>query len=910
MITLCVRQVFSNATITDADSSTVSSLQITVTEEPLGSDIVLPSRVGVTMNSTTSESSGRVITYSGEQPIATYIDILQSIEYRNTEDEPMPSSMILQVQVFTLDEISGTPLPSNMAGVTINITPVNDNDPVFSETSYSGTVHENTPGGSVVVTVATSDGDIYSGSSITYGIAGEVSEFTIDATSGNVSTTQPLDSETTSLYQLMVIASDNDGVSPRSSTVLVTVSVLDVNDNPPVFSRTHYFASITENANSGQSVLTVSATDDDIISENNNITYELQTVHSGGSGSGDLTPLPPEQLTPMPFIVDSSTGEVSVAEHAVIDYEDMTEFSLLVVARDGGVPPLSTTAEITISVVDENDEPPRFTQSLYTGSVAEDATLGTLILTVLATDVDSASIGYTIEDNEHLDIDSVSGDVTLSSVVDFSVTPLLTATVFANDVGLPPLIGQASLRIEVLNINNNAPVFSEESYTFRVTEGTGLEGLVSANDADGDPITFLPLEGFEDVFTVNMTSGLITTLPGTELDYETQNIYMLTVVATDGTFTTPVNITVQVEDANDNGPYFTSAEYSATLPESSSPGSFIVQVEAEDRDSGSNADIVYRILEGDMVTIGSDTGIITLDLPVDFEANSGPFVIVVVAENTEPPFWNDTAVITVMVSDTNDNHPILSLSILNYSYVENSPPISIASGLTVMDEDTHTHLLSRCEVTLERGLCQQSSSELNNACDSSNVNCDPCAEFISVNISLASSGAVQLDSAIDTTSQTLVLSGNASEAEYQAVLSSLVYINQEPEPSPGRRTVSIQCHDAQLASNILPLSIDVILINDNPIIIEAEPQSVSFVEGDTTLPVGETVGLRLIDLDINSSVVWVEVSLENPQDAVRERLNVNPESVNGRDVESGLEITVNDTSSLQNYQVHNKHCIK
>jgi Notch-like protein len=897
-------RVFPNATITDVDSSTVSSLQISVIDEPAGSDIILPTVAGLTMNSTTTDSLGRVITYSGEQPVATYLNALLFVDYRSTEDEPMPNSVTLHVQVFTLNELSGTPLASNVAWVTIDIIPFNDNDPVFSETSYSGAVYENMPGGSAVVTVLASDGDIFSGSNITYEIAGEIGEFIIDATSGSVSTTRPLDSEFTSSYQLMVIASDNDGVSPRSSTVPVTISVLDVNDNPPVFSGTLFFASITENANSGQSVLTVTATDNDITTENNDITYELHIAPNGGSGSGDLTPLPPEQLTPLPFSIDSSTGEVRVAEHAVIDYEDMTEFSLLVVARDSGIPPLSASAEVTISVLDENDEEPQFTQSLYTGSVAEDAVLGTLILTISATDIDSASISYTIEDSEFLDIDSATGEVTLNRVVDFSVTPFLTATVFANDMGLPPLIGQANLRIEVLNINNNAPIFSEESYSFTVTEGTVLEGQVSATDADGDSITFLPLEGFGHTFTLNMTSGLITTSPDTELDYETQSIYILRAAATDGTFTTPVNITVQVEDANDNAPYFTSAGYSATVSESSSPGSVIVQVEAEDRDSGSNAIIVYSILDGDMFTIGNDTGIIRLEQPVDFEADSGPFVIVVVAENTEPPFWSNTVVITVVVSDANDNHPILSLSTLNYSYVENSPPISIAPGLTVMDGDTHIHLLSRCEVTLERGLCQISSSELSNACGSSNTDCEAlCAEEIAVDISLASPGGVQLATAIETTSQTLTLSGNASEAEYQAVLSSLTYINLVAEPSPGTRSVSIQCHDAQLPSNILLLSVDVILINDNPILIEAEPQRVSFVEGDTTLPVGEAVGLRLIDLDINSYVVGVVVSLENPQDILRERLSVNPESVNGREVESGLEITINDTSSLQNYQV-------
>ena len=886
------------------DTPNVAALHIIV-DQSTGGNIILPP-VEVTMN-TTIDSMGRtVLSYTGEQSIGTYLQILESLQYINNEDEPIPGSVRLLVQVFTPSEVSGPALASNVAEATIEIVPLNDNPPTFSQTNYSGEVEENLPSGSVVLTVEATDADIYSGVNITYQIAGETSDFYINPTSGEIFTSQPLDAETNSLYQLMVIASDNDGSSPQTSSVLITISVLDVNDHTPVFNRSHYVSSVTENAAGGEPVLAVTATDGDLTLVNSAITYELQyNLLDGGSGSGHLTPLPPQQSEPIPFTINSTTGVIAVVDGAGIDYETVTMYSLQVVATDSGVPRLSSSAGVTIFIENENDRRPQFTQSLYTGVVAEDSPLGTAILTVSATDDDSMNVTYKIEDTEYLEVDSISGQVTLNMAVDFSVMPVLTAVVVACDNGSPPLVGLANLSVEVVNINNNPPIFSEESYAFTVIEGQPLREQVIATDRDEDTITYSAQSGLQEMFTINSTSGVITTLPGIELDYETQQLYILTIEATDATFTSTVTVSVAVQDINDNAPFFVNPQYTATLPESSTPGSSIVQVEAEDRDSGSNAVTVYSIADpGGVFGIGEETGIITLEQEVDFEANSGPFVITVVAENTQPPFWNDTALVIVSVSDSNDNHPILSLGTLRYSYVEGSPPISIAPDLTITDVDTHIHLLSTCEVTLMRGSCQLSSSELTSACGSSNSECIAlCAEEIAIDGSLGTSRPLELSTVTNATSQTLAVSGNGSETDYQTVLSSLTYFNRALEPSLGTRHVSIQCMDAGLVSNTLVISINVTLINDNPILIKADPQHLLFLEGTTTLPVGRLVQLQLIDLDFDPEAAWVEVTLETPREPLSERVSVNSTSVDGGGVVSGLNILVNQTSPLQNYQV-------
>ena len=842
------------------------------------------------MTSTPDPNGGRDIIYSGQQPVATYLEVLRNFQYLNTLDEPEPGTVTLLVQVFTLNHTSGEPAGSNVAQASINILPVNDNDPVFSEVAYSTAVSEAASVGEPVVTVFATDSDRYGDTRITYELHGESENFEINATSGVISTVRELDAESTGSYAFVVTASDNDGDSPRSSTVSVLISVTDFNDNAPVFGLSQYFGSVRENAAGGQIVTTVTATDGDITSANNDITYELRTYEIGsGSGSAYLTPLPPQQS--LPFTIDHETGEITVAELGEIDFETVSEYLLEAVATDNGQPPLSTSVVVVISVENENDEAPVFSQSLYTGSVPDDSAADTFILTVEATDADSGTISYSIENNDYLDINLFTGEVTLKRILDFVTTPSLTATVFANDMGSPPRIGQAGIMIQVVNVNNNPPVFSQTNYSFSVSEGDMLEGAVAATDADQDPLTYSLVEGAEDVFTLDPLTGQLTTSPGASLDYETQSEYLLTAAVTDDLFTSHATISVVVEDANDNAPVFSSSQYSVTIPESLAVGSPVIQVTAEDADSGSNAVIVYSLLEnGGLFTIEPGTGVISIGNMVDFEASSGPFIIQVVAENSEPPFFNASATVTILVSDTNDNHPVLSLNQLSYDYTESSPPLQIASTISITDADSNTHLLTSCEVTLDRGVCQLDNSHLREICGDCDSTCGEELAFSDQQNILESSIEVY------PTRQVLHFVGNLSEAGYQSVLSTLTYVNLAPEPLPGTRSVTIQCHDAHLSSNILQLTVNIIPVNDNPITVMAGPQRLRYQEGDPALPVASNGSVILSDGDSSPQVAWMRVALLGSADPTRETLSL-------AGAGEGLDILVNQTDSLESYKV-------
>ena len=858
----------------DVDSSIISSLLIIVDQEPSGSEILAPSITGVLLDSVVN-STGRFITFTGDQPLATYEDILREIQYTNTEDEPMPGSAHFLVQVVTPGDTAGSTLASNTAAITVEIVPVNDHDPAFSQSSYSGEVEENSASGTVTgVTVMAVDGDVFGSTSITYEIAGGSSEFTVGTVSGVVSTAQPLDAEANQTYQFVIIARDNDGDSPRSSSASITIAVRDLNDNSPVFDRLQYSASVGESAAVGQAVLTVSASDEDVTPINSAVRYELLAVEGeSGVGSGALAPISPTDA-PFPFAVDSVSGEISVTE--ALDFETITEYTFQVVASDTGSPSQSSSAEVTVYVLNANDVAPEFLNTPYNVTVREDTVVGSTLLTVIAQDQDSDSVSYSIDGVDQLAINSTTGVVTLAFPLDHEAATSLVALVVASDAGSPPLSSAASLHVEVSNVNDNPPQLSQDAYMFTVIEGMPLLGSVIASDVDGDQISYL-LQSSDGVFTLDMATGLLSTVPGFQFDFEQQQMYSLQVLASDGIFNDSATVIIQVNDTNDLAPSFEQPSYTATVPETSPPGASIVQVAASDGDSGSNAEIEYRITSGPeaVFSIDRQTGLISLRQSVNFETDPTIYTLVVEAANSVPPFWNDTATVTVIVSDSNDAHPVLLLATLSYLYLENSPPLPIAAGVVVTDADTDAHPLTRCVVQLERGPCGLNDGELNEACGTDDMCLSRCSEEVAVNESLVPPELV-LSSAQTPASQTLTLSGDSSEAVYEAILSSLTFFSSAVEPTLGTRNVSLQCWDRELASNLLDLSVEVVLLNEFCPVVTLTQRSVGYTEGSGQLGVGEAAGLSLSDPDRypHDTAVGVLVSLGGASDRALETLTI------------------------------------
>ena len=825
------------------------------------------------------EGGTRVITYNGTEQTEVYMNLLTSIEYSNNLNEPRDGERRVTIQLFAPTDIPGNYLASNIVEVTIDVLPLNDNDPIFSQDFYNGSVVENSPAGTVTgVIVMAMDSDTYGRTSISYEILQPNSAFSIDPDSGVILTSQRLDAEVTPFYSLIVVASDNDGPLIRSSSANVHIGIIDLNDNSPVFNQSRYTASVSENTELQSVVLQVAAEDLDISVSNSYIRYEI-IPPTQGSGV-PIHPFPENPSADIPFVIDPVTGEISLSE--TLDYETTRQFSFIVLASDSGSPTLTGTTQVTVLVEDANDNAPQFINSPYS-LILNESELYPNVLTVSAIDLDSGTNGeirYSHTGTEQFSIDAAMGVISIIMPLDYEFEQSLRFTVIASDSGFPQRFSEEPILVTVLNINDNSPQFTEDFYNFSVPENSRLNIEVFATDSDLDQVTFLPTFGFSSYFEIDSFTGVITTLPGHSLDYEVVPQFELIVGATDGLFTNFVNVTINVLDRNDLEPVFVLTSYVTVINESLPVGTSILQVTAEDGDTGSNAEVEYIIDSGGgsvPFIVNSQTGDILIASTLDFDRVPVRYSFHVLARNIVPPYFNDTTTVTVELTDTNDIHPVLILNQPNITFVENSNAQQIATNIVVTDADSADHPITMCSIVFDR-----------DHCDSPGV--DICHESISLNETRATQLGLIVDVSAEIESQTITLTGHASEMVYQQVLASLEYTNLAQEPNLGVRSVSIQCSDGDFASNTLQIFINVQLIDEFCPVLVASQLSFNYTEESGVLEIGNQAGFILSDQDRapHNTLMQLQITLRNRPDGEHESISVT--SIPGLDVSSSDDV--------------------
>ena len=867
------------------------------------------------------------LTFSGEQPALVYVDLLIELQYRDTRDEAQPEERVITIQVFSPGD-TGDPLGSNIAQVTVELVPVNDNSPIFDRSSYNGSVFENLPNGTQVgVSVIATDADIYGSTAITYSILGGSTDFAIDPVLGTITTLRPLDADSGSrLRQFDVIAEDNDAPVSRSTTVSVFIEVLDVNDLSPVFNQTMYTASIVESLSVNSTVLQVFASDGDSTAVNSGITYQIQAVESPvGSGvdiAPEESPLSPIQ-SPLPFRINPISGVITL--DGSLDFESTREYTFDVLALDSGLPTLTGVAQVTVTVEDVNDNEPQFVGAPFSVSVSENTSISTPVLTVIATDADSSTnseVEYSLLGDVPFSVEPTLGVIFVQQDLDYETNRSFNFVVIAQDLGMPSLSTTAEVTVFILNVNDNSPVFIPPSFSFSATESSALQEQITAFDGDGDALTFVESSGFGDIFEIDESTGVLRSVDGFQFDFELQEEYRLRVEVTDGMFSTFANVTIQVIDLNDLPPVFSQDIYEAVISEDTPVNMSVLQVVAMDEDRGTNAAIEYSIAIQSAFAISSSTGEITVASSLDFDAGPREYNLSVTARNIVPPFLSDTATVIISITDANDIHPILMLQPLEVSFVENTGPVLVASNIVVTDTDSDIHPLTECSVRLVRGPCGLSEDELNEACESSMTCRLRCAESIMVDDSLLASG-ISLSDVEDGETQTLTIAGSAPESTYQQILATLAYDNVAVEPVASPRSITVQCFDSSLPSNMLQIAISVVLIDDFCVNIQSETFDedttimFEFSEGMNTSPIGEIAAFLLTDRDRapHSLVSRLEITLENVLDTPLETISIS-ESF-GLDVTTtsdvfsgfgeaadegnGILISIRGSASLENY---------
>uniref|UniRef100_A0A8C1TA76 Cadherin, EGF LAG seven-pass G-type receptor 3 n=1 Tax=Cyprinus carpio TaxID=7962 RepID=A0A8C1TA76_CYPCA len=585
------------------------------------------------------------------------------------------------------------PLSNNTGIVSVQVTDVNDNPPIFVSTPFQATVLESAPIGHSILHIQAIDTDNGDNARLEYRLTGTGTDtpFVINAATGWVTVSSELDRESVEHYFFGVEARDY-GAPPLSATASVTITVMDVNDNRPEFLQKEYYVRLNEDAAVGTSVVSVTAVDRDV---NSAVTYQI----TGGN-------------TRNRFAISTASGAGLITLALPLDYKQERRYMLTVTASDRT---LHDTCQVHINITDANTHRPVFQSAHYSVSVNEDRPPGSTVVVISATDDDvgeNARITYYLEDNiPQFRIDPASGAITLQAELDYEDQMTYTLAITARDNGIPQKSDTTYVEVNVNDVNDNAPQFLSPRYQGGVSEDAPPFTSVlqiSATDRDAHAngrvqYTFQNGEDGDGDFTIEPTSGIVRTVR--RLDRESVPFYELTAFAVDRGVPpqrTPVHIQVSVMDVNDNAPVFPADDFEVLVKENSAVGSVVAQITATDPDEGSNAQIMYQIVEGNIPEIFQMdifSGELTSLIDLDYETRN-EYVIVVQA--TSAPLVS-RATVRIRLVDQNDNGPQMQdFQIIFNNFVSNRSntfPSGVIGRVPAHDPDVSDHLY----YTIDRG---------------------------------------------------------------------------------------------------------------------------------------------------------------------------------------------------------------
>uniref|UniRef100_A0A8C8GBR1 Protocadherin-19 n=1 Tax=Oncorhynchus tshawytscha TaxID=74940 RepID=A0A8C8GBR1_ONCTS len=435
-------------------------------------------------------------------------------------------------------EDGGDPPKIGAVQLNIKVMDSNDNNPVFDQPVYTVNVMENSPINTLVIDLNATDPDEGTNGEVVYSFNSYVTEktrnvFKIDPRTGIITVNGPLDYEATHIYEIDVQAKD---LGPNSipAHCKVTVNVMDANDNPPVISllsvNTELIA-VSENAPRGYVIALVRVSDKDA-GANGKVQCRLQ---------GNV-----------PFRLQEYESFSTILVDGRLDREQRDTYNLTIQAEDSGTPPLRATKSFVVKVTDENDNPPHFLKPHYQEMVLENNLPGSCLLAVSAVDPDlgmNGTVSYTIVPSEikHMDVNTYvsinpSGRIYSMRSFDHEYTRTFDFKVLARDQGNPSLSSNATVRIVVLDVNDNTPVMTTPPLVNGTAEvsiprnaGVGyLVTQVKADDYDegeNGRLTYTISEGDRPFFEIDQVNGEVrsTKMFGEQV----KSTYEITVVARD-----------------------------------------------------------------------------------------------------------------------------------------------------------------------------------------------------------------------------------------------------------------------------------------------------------------------------------------------------------------------------------------
>ncbi|XP_054890828.1 protocadherin gamma-A4-like isoform X17 [Poeciliopsis prolifica] len=513
--------------------------------------------------------------------------------------------------VVTIDLVLENPL--ELHRVSLHVQDVNDNSPQFRENLIEMEISESADRGNHFAIEEAHDADVGQNTVQRY-VLQKNDHFVLAVDSNKVELVLENKLDREKERELSLLLTAIDGGSPqKSGTVVIHVTVLDANDNAPVFTQAVYKASVPENSPPETLVITVSATDADE-GVNGDITYQF-----GHVSDHDISL----------FSIDSKTGQIKVTGD--IDFEDNNYFEIRIHAKDGLG--LTSYAKVLIDVIDVNDNPPAIFVKTLSNPSPENVSPGTEVGVINIQDRDSQNNGVvrcSIQQNVPFKlVPSIKNYYSLVTTgqLDRELVSDYNITIIATDEGSPPLSSSKTIQLSVADINDNPPVFEEQSYSAYVSEnnkpGSSL-CTVSARDPDwrqnGTVIySLLPGEvngaSVSSYLSVNGDTGVIHAVRS--FDYEQFRSFKVQMMARDNgspPLSSNVTVSVFISDVNDNSPQILypapegSSFMTELVPKAAHGGSLVSKVIAVDADSGQNAWLSYHIVKA------TDFGLFSIDL--------------------------------------------------------------------------------------------------------------------------------------------------------------------------------------------------------------------------------------------------------------------------------------------------------
>ncbi|XP_022692572.1 protocadherin Fat 4-like isoform X3 [Varroa jacobsoni] len=577
-----------------------------------------------------------------------------------------------------------------VAVVHIDVTDVNNNVPEFVDAPYEARVGESLPAGALVTQLKARDLD--ANSVLEYSIiAGNDDDlFRVDSRTGAITTKQVLDFERKQAYDLLVQVSDgfNTAVAP------LTVSVVDINDQQPVFTHNYYNFSVVEELPENTTVGAIKAIDRDS-GQNAEIHYVILGDQANES-----------------FMIDED-GNIFTRRR--LDRESQAKSEFLVIAFDGGVPQLSGTTTVAVTVEDVNDNPPAFEGDTFFVNVQEEIDPPKEVYKLEAKDADlgdNAVMKYRIiggNDEKNFEINEDTGVVYTTKRLNFEAFAEYSLQVAAFNI--KPFQGPqaatlgnpvVTLVVKVQDVNDEAAIFEQQHYQFRILENTtrsetvGYIRAVNPSRASNDQqITYWIGDGNDaGKFWINPDTGELVLMDKVDRDPPaSQAQFILQVFARDQLSISNLNISVPVVidviDINDNAPSFGEDRFALELPESLPSGTELPAFyEAFDLDAGDNGRLVAFMINGseDKFAVNNQTGSLVLISELDYETQISHEFIVMAIDGGSPP-RTGSATIVISVQNINEYTPQFEGLPYTFQVAENAAQGTSVGVIRASDRD-------------------------------------------------------------------------------------------------------------------------------------------------------------------------------------------------------------------------------